>query len=114
MIWVLIFHICRYIIFLQSKLRQKSTKPMSIIYCSVLVDIAIDSGTRFIVQSTKHSFEIKEVYVMTDNERKLLTIIREHDNPSQALEIAFTLLIDFLDELQASQYTLPVQQDESA
>lgn len=51
---------------------------------------------------------------MTDNERKLLNIIRDHDNPTQALEIAFNLLIDFLTELEASQYTSPAHRDESA
>ena len=32
---------------------------------------------------------------MTDNERELLNIIREHANPEQAVEIAINLMIDF-------------------
>lgn len=33
---------------------------------------------------------------MTDNEKELLSIIRTHDDPSRAVEIAISLLIDFL------------------
>lgn len=33
---------------------------------------------------------------MTDNEKELLNIIRNHDNPERAIEIALELMLDFL------------------
>lgn len=33
---------------------------------------------------------------MTNNEQELLNIIRNNDNPERAIEIAITLMIDFL------------------
>ena len=42
---------------------------------------------------------------MTANEKELLNLIRTHENPEQALEIAIELLITFLDEREAPQYT---------
>ena len=33
---------------------------------------------------------------MTDNEKELLNIIRNHDNPERAVEIAINHMIDFL------------------
>ena len=44
---------------------------------------------------------------MSANERELLNLIREHDDPEKALEIAFDLLITFLDEREAPQETSP-------
>ena len=40
---------------------------------------------------------------MTDNEQKLLNIIREHDNPEQAFEIALKIIIEFLEQNEPSQ-----------
>lgn len=42
---------------------------------------------------------------MTDNERELLNIIRSHDNPKQAIEIAINLMCDFSKKLEAPQDT---------
>lgn len=42
---------------------------------------------------------------MSNYEKELITIIREHDNPEKALEIAFDLLLTFLDEREAPQCT---------
>lgn len=46
---------------------------------------------------------------MSDNERELLNIIREHDNPKQALDIAIGLMFDFLDGREAPQETSPAR-----
>ena len=35
---------------------------------------------------------------MTANEKELLNLIRTHDNPEQALDIAIGLMIDFLEQ----------------
>jgi hypothetical protein len=45
---------------------------------------------------------------MSNNEKELITIIREHDNPEKALEIAFDLLLTFLDGREAPQGTSSV------
>lgn len=45
---------------------------------------------------------------MSNYEQELITIIREHDNPEQALKIAFDLLLTFLDEREAPQGTSSV------
>lgn len=42
---------------------------------------------------------------MTDNERELFNIIREHNNPEQALELAINLAIDFLTKHEEPQDT---------
>lgn len=42
---------------------------------------------------------------MTDNERELLNIIRSHNAPDRAIDIAIGLMIDFLDEREALQDT---------
>jgi hypothetical protein len=42
---------------------------------------------------------------MTTNEKELINIIRTQDNPEKAIEIAIELLITFLDEREAPQYT---------
>lgn len=42
---------------------------------------------------------------MTSIERELLNLIREHDNPEQAMEIALNLLITFLDDHEEPQCT---------
>ena len=45
---------------------------------------------------------------MTDNEKELLNIIRNHDNPERAVEIAIKLMIDFLKQLEAPPDTSSV------
>lgn len=45
---------------------------------------------------------------MTDNERELLNIIRNHNNPEQAMEVAFNLMLDFLTKPEAPQDTFSV------
>ena len=42
---------------------------------------------------------------MTDNEKELLTIIHQHDNPGLAVEIALKLMIDFLEKREVPQDT---------
>lgn len=42
---------------------------------------------------------------MTDNEQDLINIIRKHDNPEQALDIAFNLLLSFLASREVPQDT---------
>ena len=40
---------------------------------------------------------------MTNNEKNLLNIIRSHDNPEQAIEIAIKIMIEFLKQDESSQ-----------
>ena len=40
---------------------------------------------------------------MTDREKELLNIIREHDNPEQALNIAVHIILEFLEQDGSSQ-----------
>ena len=42
---------------------------------------------------------------MTENERELINLIRENDNPQKALAIAMELMIDFLEKYEAPQDT---------
>lgn len=42
---------------------------------------------------------------MTDNEKELLNIIRSHNTPEQAIEIAIKLMIDFLKQREEPQCT---------
>lgn len=51
---------------------------------------------------------------MTDNERELLNIIRTHDNPERAVEIAINLMIDFLAQHEVPQDTSFERPRESA
>lgn len=51
---------------------------------------------------------------MTDNEKELVHIIRAHDNPEKALEIAFALMLDFLVQREALQDTFSAHPRESA
>lgn len=51
---------------------------------------------------------------MTDNEIKLINIIREHDNPEHAVEIAIRVMIEFLAQDESSQEQPPVYLEESA
>lgn len=43
---------------------------------------------------------------MTDNERELLNIIREHDNPEDAIAIAIQLMVVFSTKREVPQDTL--------
>lgn len=51
---------------------------------------------------------------MTDNENELLNIIRDYNNPEQAVEIAINLLIDFLEKHEVPQDTSSVHLPVSA
>lgn len=51
---------------------------------------------------------------MTDNEIKLINLIREHDAPEQAIEIAIRVMIEFLAQDESSQEQHPVCSRESA
>ena len=42
---------------------------------------------------------------MTANEKELLNLIRTHDNPGQALDLAFRLMLDFLTQRGEPQDT---------
>ena len=44
---------------------------------------------------------------MTDNEKELINIIREHDNPECAVEIAIKIMIEFLTRDESSQELPP-------
>ena len=50
---------------------------------------------------------------MTDNERELINIIRDCENPKCAAEMALNLLIDFLEKLEEPQDTSSVRPRES-
>ena len=51
---------------------------------------------------------------MTENEIELINIIRNHDNPAQALDIALSLLTDFLEKRGEPQDTSSVHLQVSA
>ena len=40
---------------------------------------------------------------MTENEKELIKIIRENDNPEQALVTATVIILDFLKQLESSE-----------
>ena len=42
---------------------------------------------------------------MSNNEKELISIIREHDDPQKAVEIAIKLMFDFLEQRAAPQDT---------
>ena len=42
---------------------------------------------------------------MSNNEKELISIIREHDDPKQAVEIAIKLMFDFLERRGVPQDT---------
>lgn len=45
---------------------------------------------------------------MTENEKELIKIIRENDNPEQALVTATVIILDFLKQLGSSEVQAPV------
>lgn len=51
---------------------------------------------------------------MTENEKELLNIIRNHANPAQAIEIAMELMIEFLAKREEPPGTFSVHLRESA
>ena len=51
---------------------------------------------------------------MTDNERELFNIIREHDNPVRAVDFAINLLVDFSKKHGVPRGTSSVHPRESA
>lgn len=51
---------------------------------------------------------------MTDNEKELLNIIREHDNPERAVGFAIELMIDFLKKREVPQDTFSEHRQVSA
>lgn len=51
---------------------------------------------------------------MTENEKELIKLIRENDNPQQALATAMELMIDFLKNYGVPQDTSSVPQQEAS
>ena len=45
---------------------------------------------------------------MTENEKELIKIIRENDNPEQALMTAAVIILDFLKQHESSVGQVPV------
>lgn len=48
-----------------------------------------------------------DISKMTDREKELLTIVREHNDPEQALTIAIHTIVEFLKQDESSQEPLP-------
>jgi hypothetical protein len=44
---------------------------------------------------------------MTENEKELIRIIRENDNPEQALMTATVIILDFLKQHESSEGQVP-------
>ena len=51
---------------------------------------------------------------MANNERELLSIIRNHGDPKQAVEIAIKTILAFLEQHESSQEPSSVSHQESA
>ena len=51
---------------------------------------------------------VRGIKAVTENERELIKLIRENDNPSQALATAMELMIDFLEKYGVPQDTSSV------
>ena len=49
-----------------------------------------------------------EIRKMTDNEQELINLIRENDNPEQALMTATAIILDFLKQHESSEVQEPV------
>lgn len=45
---------------------------------------------------------------MTENETELIRMIRDHDNPEQALMTATVIILGFLKQLESSEEQAPV------
>ena len=66
---------------------------------------------------TEHTFGFtkdEEDSEMTENEKELLNIIRSHDNPERAVEIAIELMLDFLKPREEPPDTFSAHLRESA
>ena len=48
-----------------------------------------------------------EIRKMTDNEQELINLIRENDNPEQALMTATAIILDFLKQHESSEGQVP-------
>ena len=52
----------------------------------------------------EHTFALKgELSKMTENEKELIRLIRENDNPGQALMAAATIILGYLKQLESSE-----------
>lgn len=51
---------------------------------------------------------------MTDNEFELITMIRENDNPEEALMTAAAIIVGFLKQLESSEGQDPAYRQEYA
>lgn len=51
---------------------------------------------------------------MTNKEQELLSIIRQQDNPEQAIDIALRVIVSYLNRLEPSESTPFVDSRESA
>ena len=51
---------------------------------------------------------------MTDNEKELIKLIRENDNPQQVLALAMELMIEILEKYGAPQNTSSVPHREAS
>ena len=47
------------------------------------------------------------IIIMTDNEKELIRIIRENDNPEKALMTATVIMLDFLTQLGSFEVQAP-------
>ena len=44
---------------------------------------------------------------MTDNEKELISLVRNHSNPEKALEVAIKIILEFLEQDGSSQEQPP-------
>ena len=57
---------------------------------------------------------VRGIKAVTENERELINLIRENDNPQQALALAMELMIDFLEKYGVPQDTSSVLHQEAS
>ena len=50
----------------------------------------------------------KEYLIMSENETELINLIRQHENPEEALAVALKVILDFLDHPSSSASELVV------
>ena len=51
---------------------------------------------------------IRGIKIMTENEKELIKLIRENDNPEQALVTATVIILDYLKQHESSEAQAPV------
>lgn len=75
-----------------------------------MVDFSLSKSVDFSEKSMYTTFEknicsgfAKEDKLMTDNEKELIRLIRENDNPERALITATQTILDFLKQHGSSQ-----------